>query len=285
MKKFLLLLLTLSCLFLLPLPVSAAESIVLIDSESSWQYYVVDDKGFEEMDAHWMASDYVANWDYGTAPFGDRIVNGQAATYGWVGENDGIFLRKAFKINSNTNPNGMNFYIRTFYDNTIHIYLNGTEIFSHDNGGANDWVDDYKLYKLDGIEDLLKNGKNVLAVSVHDNAGGREFDLSFFATTEELDDSTNAPSLDNPSGDLSDQPEDLPADFGNTLPFTKVTVNTAPPVVTVYLPSEAPPPAPSPSYIAPLTMMGSSFLIAIGMIVTALLISRKHQRSNGGNRQ
>lgn len=280
MKKLLYILLSAVLIIPLASPVSAAEDTVMIEMESNWEYIIVDDKGFEAMDSDWMTLDYDPNWALGPAPFGDRINPDRAEAYGWTGENDGIFLRQIFKLRSATVLANMNFYIRTFYDNTIHIYLNGVEIFADDNGGSSDWVDDYKLYKLEGVAEHLRLGTNVLAVSVHDNAGGREFDLSFFATNEEIEDSTNVPLPDNPTED----PSDIPVDFGNTIPFTKVTANTAPPMVTVYVTSEQTAPAAAPSYIAPLTMMGSSLLVAIAMVVIALLISRRMAQS-GGNRQ
>lgn len=289
MKKRYLLLAIAIIMLSLPVSVFAAEDTVMIEMESNWDYLIVDDDGFAAMDSNWMTVDYDAKWNYGTAPFGDRIIPDRAEAYGWIGENDGIFLRQTFKLRSATVMKDMNFYIRTYYDNTIHIYLNGVEIFANDNDGSSDWVDDYVLYKLDGIAEHLQFGKNVLAVSVHDNAGGREFDLSFFATNEEIEDSTNAPIPDDPSDNPSDQPtddpNDTPADFGNTLPFTKVTAQTAPPVVTVYVSSKPATASTNPSYIAPLTMMGSSLLVAIGMIVTALLLSKRLNRSCGGDQQ
>lgn len=289
MKKLCFLLATVISMLSLSMPIFAAEDTVMIEMESNWDYTVVDDDGFATMDPDWMTLDYDADWSYGTAPFGDRIIPDRAEAYGWVGENDGIFLRQTFKLRSATVMKDMNFYIRTYYDNTVHIYLNGVEIFANDNGGSSDWVDDYVLYKLEGVAEHLRLGKNVLAVSVHDNAGGREFDLSFFATNEEIDDSTQPPVPDDPEDTPTDSPvdnpDDSPADFGNTIPFTKVTAQTAPPIVTVYLTSEAPAALANSSYIAPLTMMGASFLVAIGMIVSALLLSRRMNRSSGGGSQ
>ncbi len=267
------------------MPSFAAEDTVMIESESNWDYLVVDDKEFEEMDSDWMKLEYKPNWNYGTAPFGDRIVGDNAEAYGWVGENHGIFLRQEFKLRSATVMKDMHFYIRTFYDNSIHIYLNGVEIFANDNGGSSDWVDEYKLYKLEGVAEHLRLGKNVIAVSVHDNAGGREFDLSFFATNDEIDDSTELPPPETPSVTPEDAPsEDIPEDFGNTLPFTKSPANSVPPVVTVYITAEPSKSTVAPSYVAPISMIASSLLIALAMIIIALVISKRAARSGGAKR-
>ena len=282
MKIILFLILSFTCMLGLAVPVCAAEDTVMIESESNWDYLVVDDKGFENIDPNWNTVDYnVSDWGYGTAPFGDRILPDRAESYGWVGEDDGIFLRKEFKLRSATVLKDMNFYIRTFYDNTIHIYLNGVEIFANDHSGSSDWVDEYTLYKLDNIAEHLVLGKNVLAVSVHDNVGGREFDLSFFATNEELDDSTNAPIPENPTDDPSDTPSDIPTDFGNTIPFTKAPANIFPPVITEYVPTKQPTAIAKPSYVAPIAMISASLLISIGMMIVALIISRKTRTYQG----
>ena len=282
MKKILYLLLSAIMLYGLCTPSFAAEDTVMIESESNWDYLVVDDKGFDEMDSDWMTLDYDAEWNYGTAPFGDRIIGDRAPSYGWVGENNGIFLRQEFKLRSATVMKDMHFYIRTFYDNTIHIYLNGVEIFANDNGGSSDWVDEYRVYKLEGVAEHLRLGKNVIAVSVHDNAGGREFDLSFFATNEEIEDSIESPPNETPSDTPEDSPsEEVPEDFGNQLPFTKAPANSAPPVVTVYVTAEPSKPAVAPSYVAPISMLASSLLIAVAMIVIALVISNRMTRSKG----
>ncbi|MBQ8382497.1 MAG: hypothetical protein IJX47_04745 [Clostridia bacterium] len=289
MKGKLLLGLSIVALLLpLCLPVSAAEDTVLIEPGSEWAFSVTDNDGFDAMRSDWMTSDFDPDWQIGTAPFGDRLEPSQAEKYGWMGENYGIFLRHTFKLRSATVMENMHFYLRIYYDNSIHVYLNGTKIFVHDDGGSGDWVDDYVLIELDDVSSLLKKGANILAVSVHDNAGGREFDLSLFATVEPIEDETVAkpddwsppadPDTDNePDGTMA------PEDFGSGLPFTNSPVETSSSIVTVYVTAEpvAATSAPKVSYTAPLTMVGSALAIAVLMVVTALLISRRNGKSGG----
>ena len=286
MKKTLLIL-TIFCILFSIFPLYAAEEVVLIESESEWKYFVVDDAGFDAMDGDWMMPDYSENWELGTAPFGDRIIGSRGEEYGWSGEHHGIFLRHTFSLHSDTDLSDMHFYMRCFYDNTVHIYLNGVEIFADDNAGS-DWVDDYEIFKLDNISEHLQNGQNILAVSVHDDVGGREFDLKLFATKEELDIDSDQPEhndpvqkpTDDPSDNPTDESDKVPTDFGNSLPFTKSPVPSAPPAVTVYLTSETPP-APSPSYTAPIAMMSASLAVSMAMIVVAIIISHRRNRTDG----
>lgn len=282
------------CLLALPFStsVSAAEDTILIESESEWEYVVVDDEGFDAMDPDWMTRSFKSDWSVGTAPFGDRISHDQAAKYGWVGEDDGIFLRKTFELDSVSDIDGLHFYLNIFYDNSVHVYLNGTEIFAHDNGGQSDWVDEQKLIKLEDIAKLLVKGDNVLAASVHDNIGGREFDLSFFASEEEYEEAVAPPEPDDPDDQTKpDEPKETndpavtkaPEEFGSGLPFTNAPVKTDSPIVTVYVTADpiAAVPAQKVSYIAPLAMVGGAFAVAVLMVIVALLVSRKPRRSGG----
>ncbi len=288
MKRVLLIVLSICAVLLtLSLPVYAIEDTVFIDTEAEWSFYVTDDEGFAAMDPAWKDLGYKGAWSVGSAPFGDLIEPSKAEEYGWQDPNNALFLRKSFKLRSATIYENMHFYLRIFYDNTVHVYLNGTEIFAHDNGGSSDWTNGFVLFELENVSDLMQKGENVLAVSVHDNAGRRELDLSFFATTKALEEDVVTPP-DNP--DAPEDPNDPPpphtdatVDFGNALPFTKSPAADAPPVVTVYVtaPPVAAEPAPAVSYTAPLAMVGSAALLAILMVVVALLVSRgkKENRS------
>lgn len=286
MKRFLTICMSvLIVLLTLSLPVYAAEDTVFIDTEEDWSFYVTDDEGFAAMDPTWKDPDYKDSWSVGSAPFGDRIDHSNAEQYGWQDYNHGLFLRKSFKLRSATVYHNMHFYLRIFYDNSVHVYLNGTEIFAHDNSGSQDWVDDYVLIELDDLSDLLLKGENILAVSVHDNAGGRELDLSFFATVDPVKDEVVTPpdQPDDPGTNETPQETTAPKDFGNGLPFTNSVSTTDSPIVTVYVTAEPvkAEPAPQISYTTPITMVAGALVIAILMVVFALLISRKNGKAGG----
>ena len=287
LKRFWSALCILTLLIPCALPVSAAEDTVMIDSESEWYFAVTDNEDFDAMDSDWMMPDYHAHWALGNAPFGDRINSSQAEQYGWQGDNYGLFLRQTFKLRSASVMKGMHFYLQIFYDNTIHIYLNGTEIFADDNGGSGDWVDEYVLIELDDVSSLLQKGENLLAVSVHDNAGGRELDLSFFATVEPIKEEVLPPPDDPDDLDTDEEPETdpdttlAPEDFGSGLPFTNTPMQNSSPIVTVYVTAEPvkAPPTEKISYTEPMLMVGGALAIAALMIVAALLISRRRGKA------
>ena len=195
------------------------DVILLTESESEWKYHVVEviyadntyvsrtTDGFGDFvtaNPNWMAPDFDdSDWGSKAAPFGDRISQANADAIGWTGDNHGLFLRTTFTIEQaqiDEIKNGeAKLYAWTWYDNTCYMYLNGTEIFAHDDSelfaegvtgeasGAHDWNDaysaidfvegtDYFTY-VGNIADILVAGENTFAISLCDCWGGREFDF------------------------------------------------------------------------------------------------------------
>ncbi len=281
------------CLLLsgLALPIFAEEETVFIETGTEWIYQVTDTAGFGKMDSDWMEPTYSPDgWSVGNSPFGDRINGANATLSGWSGDQHGLFARHTFKLRSATVWNDYHFYLQIFYDNTIHIYLNGSEIFSHDNGGSGDWVDNTVLIELTDITPLLQKGDNVLAVSVLDNAGGRELELSFFASQTPIQtDNPPVPPVteegdfpaitDPPVGNVS------PDDVGSSIPFTKAPPAESGAIETVYVTAKSAPmsdPAHSTSP-APWILVGASSLLSAGMVALSYWISRKGRPLSGGN--
>lgn len=276
------------------LPVFGAEERILIDAESAWKYVAMDTASFVEMDSEWMTKAYDCDWETGNAPFGDRIDSDNAARSGWVDDLHGLYLRQTFRVEDLSELEDMHIYLHTYYDNTVYMYLNGECVFFHDGNvhSGNDWTDDYVLYEVEGIFDYLQEGENLFAVSVLDDIGGREFDLSLFASEEQLDpaplpvkrsEEETDPPVNDKEDDLpvTEDPDDIGNDFGSALPFTKAPQTTAAPVVTAYLTSDDPDTSPAENdWIAPLSLVGASLLIAIGMVITAFLIAG--HRGKGG---
>ncbi len=185
--------------------------------EVTWtdnSYYTRDTDGFSQFvadNANWFAKDFDdsswTTWASETDGYiGDRLDNlgeGRAAS-DWNGDNHGLFARTSFNLDQqylDEIKNGeATLYFDIFYDNTLHLYLNGTEIIVHDesekfqpgvagNGpsGCHDWVDEYAMLFCDetdpyyiyegNLGDLLVAGENVIAVSLLDCWGGRELDI------------------------------------------------------------------------------------------------------------
>ena len=134
--------------------------------------------------------DLMSKWDVQPAPFGDCIDEFIAGDTEWVTDKDnyqGITLYKTFEITDLSDTTLYEFYC--FYDNSVHMYLNGVEFFAMDGSaqegdgtGKNDWNGSYALItpnvdpEKSNIKDYLVEGTNHIAVSLRDKWGGREFD-------------------------------------------------------------------------------------------------------------
>ncbi len=176
---------------------------------TSTDYFTRDNDGFGTFvteNPNWFAKDFDASsWETAIGSLGDRT-NGRTeggSPYGWSGNNHGIFIRTSFTLTQedidDIKTEGNALYLDCFYDNTLHLYINGTEVVQHDEStlfqegvsgqstGCHDWVEDYdaifldssdERYVYDGdITDLLVVGENVIAASLLDCWGGREFDV------------------------------------------------------------------------------------------------------------
>lgn len=174
---------------LVPSVFAAETDVTLVESgKTRWRYYVTDKNGYARMDAGWYRSGYdVSSWKVGISPFGDRLAGGTDT--GWKGENHAIFLVTTFTLDSV--PENESLLFNMFYDNTVRIYLNGTMLFQDDG-----WNDQVESFQLSG--EALTVGTNTLAVSLLDDVGGREFDLTVSLTSRSVDATTVAPPITPP---------------------------------------------------------------------------------------
>ena len=147
------------------------------------------------------------------------------------------------------------------------------------------------LIELDDLSKLLVSGKNLLAVSVLDNAGGRELELELVASEEELEATPPPPDAGNNDDIGSDDSEDEKqppvtqetVDGGSKHPFVEGATKPEDSIVTVYVTAEPvkAPAAPTVSYTIPYSIVGGAFGVSVLMVVIALLISRS--RKGGGS--
>ncbi len=182
---------------------------VIWENDNGVDYLTRTTDGFGEFvtaNPDWMKPGFDdGEWTNKAAPFGDRISKANADAIGWTNDNHGLFLRTTFEVTQedidSLKAGDSSLYAWVWYDNTCYMYINGTEIFAHDdsdlftdgvNGddsslGVHDWTDDYVVIYFDDSEDyytyegavadLLVAGENTFAVSLLDCWGGREFDL------------------------------------------------------------------------------------------------------------
>lgn len=136
--------------------------------QENWQYYI---SSSNNPAAGWNNTGFTGNWSTGKAGFGDRSDVASVGT-NWNGGNNWIFIRKTFTITDVQKYAGAAIKLDTFYDDTPVFYLNGQVIYTN---GEN-WVDSFTTVLVDGKSGLLKEGENVLAISINQHTGGRYID-------------------------------------------------------------------------------------------------------------
>ena len=125
-------------------------------------------------------TEMLSSWPTAKAPFGAA-----AEEIGWTGSNHGLILYKSFEVTDLEKLKTADYFDwYCLYDNTIYVYLNGTEIFVDDgNCVEQDWNGGMTHYELDTatIAGLLKEGENCIVVTIKDAWGGRDFNAAFSA--------------------------------------------------------------------------------------------------------
>ncbi len=120
----------------------------------------------------------LSTWPTANGPFGNIMED-----IGWTGSNHGLILYKTFTVDDLATAKQCDDFVwDSAYDNAIHVYLNGTEVYTDDGECvATDWQDG--LFNLDKaqISDVLKEGENYFVVTIKDAWGGRNFDAGFSA--------------------------------------------------------------------------------------------------------
>ena len=125
-------------------------------------------------------------WNSGRAGFGDRSSPGTS----WSGNDKWLFVRKTFTIEDAAKYANAAIQLYTWYDDTAKFYLNGQLIFSDDA-----WTDSYVTLNLgSSFSKYLRDGENLLAISINQHTGGRFFDTSLSLIVPNADD----PTLGNP---------------------------------------------------------------------------------------
>jgi len=145
---------------------------------SQWEY--IQGPSFEKImkDGWTTGEDDSTKWKTAQAPFGDRNIDGINWKTDWSQDTrKAIILRRTFTVDDVSKFAGSPLSTKITYDDSITIYLNGEKVFS--DGG---WVDTYvELNLSNDASSVLKNGENVIAVSLINTAGGRQFDMSLFS--------------------------------------------------------------------------------------------------------
>jgi hypothetical protein len=119
----------------------------------------------------------------GTAPMHDEWTTNDAAPADGTQENAYIWLAKEFTVEDLKALDGLSLMADMNYDDDIEVYLNGTLVYDHSR-----WSGGVKRYKLtEDAAELLKEGKNIIAVSLIQHWGGWDFDMGLCASNVNAD--------------------------------------------------------------------------------------------------
>lgn len=158
----------------------ASKNVTLISNGATWSYFTSAKDEFGAATAgDWTKTGFnTSGWSTAKAPFGDR--EGKKPTDWATGGKNYIFLRYTFTVNDLADLGAsFNLYTKIFYDDDIHIYLNGHQIFENAN-----WNDGYETLKLASGARYVQKGENVIAVCLQQHTGGYEFDMSLYSVEE-----------------------------------------------------------------------------------------------------
>lgn len=118
-----------------------------------------------------------SKWKSAQTPFGDRNIDGINWKTDWSGSNNAIILRREFTVDDIDKFKGSPLIANLTYDDTMTIYINGEQVF-YDAG----WVDTYvELELAKDASSVLVEGKNIIAISLLNTAGGRQIDLELYS--------------------------------------------------------------------------------------------------------
>lgn len=117
-------------------------------------------------------------WPTANGPFGNIMED-----IGWTGSVHGLILYKSFTVEDLAAAKECDEFVwDCAYDNAIHTYLNGTEVYVDDGECVTqDWNEGQWVLDKAQVSELLKEGENYFVVTIKDAWGGRNFDAGFAA--------------------------------------------------------------------------------------------------------
>ncbi len=120
----------------------------------------------------------LSTWETASGPFGNIMEQ-----IGWTGSNHGLILYKPFTVENLEEVLSCDSFIwDCAYDNAIHTYLNGTEVYVDDGECViQDWNEGEWVLDKAQLSELLVEGENYFVVTIKDAWGGRNFDAGFKA--------------------------------------------------------------------------------------------------------
>lgn len=144
------------------------EKKIFADATGEWEYLLADN--LEAAPDGWTTkTDDAEGWTTAATPFGNFGLSGGKT----------IFLRKTFKINDAAKYEDSPLRFEIINDDNVDVFINGTKCISSYRLDIEPYYMGYVLTK-DATE-YLKNGENVIAVSLNNTRDIKRLDFSLYA--------------------------------------------------------------------------------------------------------
>ena len=140
------------------------------DLAKEWRYTFDQPAGKDWVNAEFDDS----SWQTGLGGFGSKGGWEWATRTSWATKD--IWLRQDFTCDGKTFDEAM---LAIHYDNATEVYLNGKRIWK--GTGWNDRYSGFNVMKF--VKDLLKPGRNVIAIHTHQDEGGQFIDAALLAAS------------------------------------------------------------------------------------------------------
>ena len=151
-------------------------NITYFETGAEWYYMTSGDYNDLYADDGWQTNaEIYSEWETANADLAGVWATDDASSM-----NSTIWAVKEFTVEDIDAIDGWALMTSMHFDDNMHFYVNGVEVFVHGT-----WNDGYVTYKLvKNATSVLKEGKNVVAVTLTQGWGGFGFDCSLYATCE-----------------------------------------------------------------------------------------------------
>ncbi len=146
-----------------------------------WYYMTSGENNDQTAPENWATDPAVYKaWETANADLGEKGSN-VWDTDDAASRNQSLWAVKEFTVEDIDAIAGWAVMTEMFFDDNIHIYINGVPVFIHPT-----WNESYTTYKLaEDASSLLKTGTNTIAASLVQGHGGYAFDLDLYVTKED----------------------------------------------------------------------------------------------------
>ncbi|GHT35951.1 hypothetical protein FACS189427_06510 [Planctomycetales bacterium] len=113
------------------------------------------------------------NWKRGKSGFGTKETPNTFVNTEWNTKD--IWVRTTFDMTGDDIKEIEKFIFEMYHDDNTEVYINGVKVIAVDK-----WVSNYKEFQIPDSAKVFKEGKNLIAIHTHQDAGGQYIDARLF---------------------------------------------------------------------------------------------------------